>query len=484
MPPDSLDELITAIRARGEPIDYESLLNWPTPPTDLEGFQAAKNAFDAIALALQAFEQKKRDDTPFVPPSLEFIEQWRREIHSELERLKTRLDGHEFAEPATDADDEELTAAFWNLKSSAFDDFTSGLPFIREKPDVDRDLDETRWQMIGERLEHIAEPLETLLTIRTPVDWRLGLPTDGYFEKGSEYHWVIHQNVKILCLGAVYHGVRNGRDDWDRYLVGAASLGMSAGTIRLLISHLVLWACLDRTIDTTAYILRRVIPSQDALLRLLKLTTTLDSPQLLETSYVGERIFGLGSYRDKLPPDKREGDWWNRIKREKKISSSWYYLSNMARLIEIAQLPLRERFSSWLAFIQEPNAEPRSEDVNGTINGVAKPALPFNLIMLTRMRLMRAALTVLCDGPGLTTNDNLLPQDPFDPGGGPIRHRKIDDGFVVYSVGLDQVDSGGCGEQMDDYGPLRGMLPRRWLTKDIVLTVAPRQNGGVSLVWS
>ena len=36
---------------------------------------------------------------------------------------------------------------------------------------------------------------------------------------------------------------------------------------------------------------------------------------------------------------------------------------------------------------------------------------------------------------------DVLPEDPYD--GNPLRYRKLDKGFVVYSIGKDGIDDGG-----------------------------------------
>jgi hypothetical protein len=357
------------------------------------------------------------------------------------------------------------------------------VPFLDDKPEVEQELSTADWRIVAEHLARFQTMLDKALAVPSGGDWRPGIKPESYFDDASEYHQA-HYLVRLLCLTAIWRALRLGQDDWDKYLASAAHLAAGASSLRLLMSHIVYFAGVQRIVLTAIYILHHSAVVPDTLGRLASTLASLDDENMLERMYIGERVFGLISNRDKLPKDKREGDWWNRIKREKKISDSRYYLSNMARLIEIARLPLRYRFSSWLEFIQEPNEGPKSEDTDAAVNDVARPALIFNLNMLTRMRLMRAALLVVCNGIGSTANDHLLPQDPFDPDGGQIRHRKTKDGFVVYSVGFDQADSGGYGELMDDSGPLQGMMPGRLLTKDIVLTVTPRQNGGVSLVWS
>jgi hypothetical protein len=490
VPSESLDELIAAIRARGEPIDYESLLNWPTPPTDVEGFKIARSAFDAYNDAERKLDQDHGFPWRRDPVRKNRI---REDINAITEENNTL--GVDYENMPIEVLDKKLDALINEIETERErrknDPFwkqferepVPRIPFLDDKPEIERVLSAEDWRLVADHLARFQTTLDKLLLVPFGVDWRPGIKPESYFDDASEYHEANYP-ARLLCLTAIRHALRLGQDDWDKYLTSAAHLGAGASSLRLLMSQLVYFAGVQRIVDTTMYILHHSAVVPETLRRLASTIALLDDENMLERMYVGERVFGLSQYRDKLPQEKREGDWWNRIKREKKMSNVQYYLSNMARLIEIARMPLNERFSSWLVFIQEPDEKPKSEDTDIAIIDVARPALPFNLIMLTRMRLMGAALTVLCDGPGLTTNDNLLPQDPFDPGGGPIRHRKIGDGFVVYSAGLDQVDSGGSGELMDAFGPLRGMMPRDLLTKDIVLTVTPRQNGSVSLVWS
>ena len=45
-----------------------------------------------------------------------------------------------------------------------------------------------------------------------------------------------------------------------------------------------------------------------------------------------------------------------------------------------------------------------------------------------------------------------IPEDPFD--GKPLRYKKLDKGYVVYSIGPDGKDDGGAEEQDDEGRPL------------------------------
>jgi len=498
MPADSLDELIAAIRARGEPIDFESLLNWPTPVTDLEGFHAAAAAFASYKEVQVALERDREDVWRDDPVAQEQFERQIEETIVELEKRRADAGSQHLSPDFEHMSDEQLKewmrasdegseksmecASFWRLVSLPSHDYGPKIPFIDEKPELDRALVPEDWRIVAEYLERFATPLEKLLAIRSRVDWRPGIKAESYFDDASEYHEA-HHLVGLLCLAAIWRGLRLGQNDWDKYLTSAAHLGAAASSIRLLMSHIAFFAGFQRIVDTIGYILHHVTASPETVGRLVSTIALFDDEHMLERIYIGERVFGLADDRSKLSPDQRVGDWWMRLD-EECAPDARYYLANMARLIDIARLPLQERLSTWTAFMQEPGKTPVSEGADSAINPTAKPALPLNLIMLTKLRLLKTALIFLNDGHIDSAKPASLPQDPFCRDAGTIRYREIDAGFIVYSVGLDQVDSGGSTELMDDYGPLWRMIQRRLQTKDIVLTVTRRHDVGVSLVWS
>ncbi len=64
MPAKSLNDLMADILDRGEPIDYESLLSWPTPATDLAGSQIARTALHAYNEAQSILDRENGILTP------------------------------------------------------------------------------------------------------------------------------------------------------------------------------------------------------------------------------------------------------------------------------------------------------------------------------------------------------------------------------------------------------------------------------------
>lgn len=485
MPLDSLHDLIAAVRARGEPINFESLLNWPAPTSDFESFQAAQATLDAFNEAQRELDRKHGVPWRSDPVEKKRIRKEIETLMEEDEKLRVKYENmtHEDVDRKLKALAEELTAEQERRKDDPFwkqfvREPVPKTPFLDDKPEIDVELSPEDWRIIADHLARFQTMLDKALTIPTHIDWRPGINPESYFDDASEYHEAIYP-ARLLCLTAIRHALQLRQNDWDKYLTSAAHLGAGASSIRLLMSHLVQLGCVQRILDTITYILHHAAASPETLCRLAATAASLDDENMLERVYAGERVFGLAQYRDKLPETERTGDWWNRLKREKALDAQ-YYLTDLARLIDIARLPLKDRYSSWLALMQEPFEPPKAKDNHGWV----RPALLNDLIFLTRLRLMKAVLTVLCNGPEVIESDNSFLQDPFDREGRSLRYRRLTDGFVLYSVGLDQIDGGGSIEAIDDLGPLQDFVPRRRFTKDFSLEITPRQDGRVSLVWS
>ncbi len=351
-----------------------------------------------------------------------------------------------------------------------------------DNPEIEQALGPADWRLVTDHLARFQSTLDIALTTPQCVDWRPGIRPERFFDDASEFHYV-HYPAKLLCLTAIRHALHLRQDDWDKYLASAARIGFGASSIRLLMSHLVVCALAQRIFHTIQYILYHVAASPATLNRLASTMASLDDENLLAHIYVGERVFGLAQYRAKLPENERNGDWWNRLNPQK-AAEAQLYLSDMARLVHTARLPLHKRYSSWLVIMDEVNKRPVVKDSNAATDDFAMPALLNDCTMLTQLRLMRFALSVLSSETNTIESQIAELQDPFDPEGEPLRYRKSADGFIVYSVGLDQIDGGGSSEALDDLKPFGGFLPRQRLRKDFALNVTPRQDGRVSFTWS
>jgi len=141
-----------------------------------------------------------------------------------------------------------------------------------------------------------------------------------------------------------------------------------------------------------------------------------------------------------------------------------FYLKTMRRLIEIAELPLPEQ----MAAAEEHDSETRRGFRSGLkiivhkrITAICSLMLPAmkrvldsNATCIARIRCAQAAVLIekfRLDEQSLPTNLNELmpeylsaiPIDPFS--GKPVLYKKLDKGYVVYSVGGNLIDDGGVG---------------------------------------
>ncbi|GMV92846.1 MAG: hypothetical protein AMXMBFR82_26240 [Candidatus Hydrogenedentota bacterium] len=452
MPTKSLNDLIAEILDRGEPIDYESLLSWPKPPATSDSYESARSALEAFDSAQKEWEST--DDA-------------------------NRTNATE--KPAPTVDTDRFPRWFWSLKPDRISRGLPGVPFIDNELDLAHELSPGDWCLAETYVKHFAEPIERCVTVQSPVDWRHGIRPKCFSDDVSMFYQSYYV-VKLLSLSAIFHSLNRTNTGWTTYLTSAAHIGSASASIHLLMGHAIHVGCARRLLDTVAYILNRVPVSPEALTRLLSVLEYFDDEDVLKNAFVGERVFALADFRTHVSEGQQADNWWLWLDERKQIELH-YYLENMAELVAIARLPLQERFSIWLDYIQRSMRRPKSKELHKAINEAAKSALPLNLNTLTRLRLMKVALRAIKDGPRSLANEGFLPQDPFDPDGAPLRFRHCGDQFFAYSVGVNQADDGGSTEQLDEYGPLWGLVQHRFLTKDILIAGTPRNNGTVSIEW-
>jgi hypothetical protein len=248
-------------------------------------------------------------------------------------------------------------------------------------------------------------------------------------------------------------------------------LADTVATEPLLISHLVRMACYQIRYQCLERALCNMALDHDSLHHLSSIYHDMETSDGLQRSFVAERCVALqsfsGSYKEieRLLEGGAESDphgfgvafgFWII-----QVSGRWdldelYYLDCMARYSQAIELILPERIDA---------AEEVSDQIQGMkrgkyphiLSGLFLPALGKSIQKdagnIARLRAARTVLAIelyrLANHRQLPTTLNELvpdvlmavPADPFD--GEPFRYRKLDKGYVVYSVGDDREDNQG-----------------------------------------
>jgi hypothetical protein len=137
------------------------------------------------------------------------------------------------------------------------------------------------------------------------------------------------------------------------------------------------------------------------------------------------------------------------------------YLDQMAKCMEVARLAPHQRQKE----IEAVEAELRGISKGHILLHLVVPALSkfttWDLTDMARLGTAQAAIAIeryrlatgnLPDGLAdlLPAYLDAIPKDPFD--GKDLRYRKLDAGFVVYSVGKDERDDGGKKRRGERFG--------------------------------
>ncbi|MCC6694513.1 MAG: hypothetical protein IT365_02680 [Candidatus Hydrogenedentes bacterium] len=478
----SLDKAIAAILDRGEPIDYEGLLRWPKPATPSPAAEKIYRAFKLCKRIAAPLPETSEDDLK----EPQDIEAWLLQSKAQMEEMNIQL-------AKMKAEMDEMRAEIPNMlagnllekHSENWMPSADTHPPSNEPPIVGRfdyskaDASEEEWRAAKEYLDKYRVPLGDLIRVEDVADWRVFLKPRGYFQRASALHTSLYSGVKLLCLAAIHRCLRDSEDDWDRYLLAAVRLTLSASSIQLAMSHLIHCGGVAQVTRALEFVLRRLRPAADAVVRLEAALRSLDDDELLARTYVTERVFMLEERRRKTKRGLRGSDWWRHMPGKR---SAAFYLEQMNGLTRIASRPLHERTPAFLHAYKQVQSGTKYSSSRSSIETLIAALAFSNQLAMARVRLARAALVLMTNedraDDGRVSQES-FPRDPFD--GATIRHRKIEGGFMVYSVGWDGVDSGGCEDPMDKSWWPPDLIPVSKVVKDIVFKVTPGAGKAPSL---
>lgn len=289
---------------------------------------------------------------------------------------------------------------------------------------------------------------------------------------------VVRDAVRILCFEAALEAEHKNRESAVRSLTAALGIANSLAAEPILISQLVRRGCVECVVSTLERSISRVEFAGEQLDALGVAVAPACDPDSLRRGWVGSRCMGIAMLAD-LPSVDRKAfedlppvfvleayDALGLADRE-----AVHYLDAMQQAIHAASLAPEERLAAIQAVADkiEPSQRTRSMVMRHLW---VRPSrfITLDLRRLARVRAAQVALAV--ERLRLATGeipDDLkrllpvylrdLPTDPFDRE--PLRYRRLEHGYVVYSVGEDRADDGGR--------PRNGQQPDQ--TWDIAFTV-------------
>ena len=300
------------------------------------------------------------------------------------------------------------------------------------------------------KLLHAAASIEHS---RYPIDLSAGFETN--VPNLSE----LRGAVFLLKLEAILH-TENGEGN-----LAVRSAKSCFGTARsltkepIMVSQLVRSACQSLAVTTIEYCINRIEFADEQLVELIDCVQNAECISDMSCAFVGERCMGISFFKapGSVNPDLINGIPFRPILELYKAigladADEIVYLDLMDGYIKSGQLPLEKRLDA----VKSVEARLQSTSKAHILLHVMMPALSrittIDIRNIAQLRTARAGLAIeryrLAAGglPDTLTNLvptylNAVPTDPFD--GKNLRYKKLEAGFIVYSIGEDQIDDGG-----------------------------------------
>ena len=310
--------------------------------------------------------------------------------------------------------------------------------------------------------QYIADNNETLELLhegaaiehsRYPIDLSAGFETK--LPPLSE----IRKAVFLLKLEAILHA-ENG-DGESTVRSAKSSFGIARSLVKepIVVSQLVRVACQSLAATTIEYCINRIELKDEQLVELIECVHNSERISGISCAFVGERCNGISFFKapGSINPDLINGIPFRPVLELFKAAGlvdadAIIYLDIMEEYIKSVRFPLHKRQDA----VRAIDARLRSTSKIHILLHSLMPALSrittIDLRNVAHLRNARVALAIeryrLAVGKLPDALADLVPAyldavliDPFD--GNELRYKKLDTGFVVYSIGEDLSDDGG-----------------------------------------
>jgi hypothetical protein len=265
--------------------------------------------------------------------------------------------------------------------------------------------------------------------------------------------------VFLLKLEAILYAENGDSKSAIRSVKSCFGIARSLAKEPITISQLVRSACQNVAATTIEYCVNRIKFTDEQLAELIEYIQNSDHNTDMSCAFVGERCFGISFFMapGSVDPGLMGGVPFRPLLALYKAvgmadSDAIIYLDLMEEYMKIYQLPLHQRQDAAKAV----EARFQSTSKVHVLFYVMMPALARITTIDTRniAQLLTARIGLAIERYRLaagklpdTLNDlvpdylDAVPKDPFD--GNELRYKKLEVGFVVYSIGEDLIDDGG-----------------------------------------
>jgi hypothetical protein len=295
---------------------------------------------------------------------------------------------------------------------------------------------------------------------RYPVDFSRG------FEAVMPYLSDIRQGVRLLYLEAILHAENNEPELAIQSIESMLGVARSLSEEPTLVSQLVNITCKALAVQALEGVINRTELTDAQLGHLSKIFTGAEDTSTMSVAFIGERCLGIAAFNT---PAFKLRDWFysTSSSTESFISAVIIALYKLVGLAEVDKIIYLDLMSESMKAYQLPLPQRQKafKAVEGKIYGLSKIHFLLHIIMpamsqlvmldlrhIAELRAAQGAVTIqryrLATGNRPDTLADLVPDyldtvlsDPFD--GNDLRYKKLDTGFVVYSIGEDGKDDGG-----------------------------------------
>ena len=286
-----------------------------------------------------------------------------------------------------------------------------------------------------------------------PVDFSLGMGT-----RTPHINNMRHM-AQLLQLEAVQASEDRNEEVVIRSIKSILGVAGSLNKEPITISQAIRLACDQNAVATLEYALNRIAFSDEQLVELNKAFTKAENLNGIFNSFLGERCIVLDILMHPRPFyfDQKNAVAFPGVLLAYKVAGvnerdSMILLDEVEDAICIYSLPAHKRMQAANAL----NAKIASITKEHVLLHHALPLFGNSIVIdlrnLARLRTAQAAIAVerhrLKNNKLPNSLDNLVPDyfesiplDPFD--GQHIRYKKLDSGYLIYSIGDDKIDDGG-----------------------------------------
>jgi hypothetical protein len=288
---------------------------------------------------------------------------------------------------------------------------------------------------------------------RYPIDLNAGFET--LMPDLSE----IRTGVFLLKLEAILNAENGDSDSAVRSAKSCFGIARSLAKEPLTISQLVRAACQSLAVTTIEYCINRLELTDEQLIELIKSVDNSERISDMSCALVGERCIGISFFRmpGSMNPDHVNGIPFRPILELYKMvgladADANIYLDLIEGYITSAQLPIEKRLDAAKAIETRLQSTSQVHLLLHTMMPAFSRITTIDIRNIAHLRTARVGLAIeryrLAAGRLPDTLADLVPAylnavptDPFN--GNDLRYKKLEAGFVVYSIGEDLIDDDG-----------------------------------------